>query len=68
MDHFKVFTEFVTILLHFYVFGVLAARHVGCWLPSQGTELHPLHWQVKSEPLDHQGSPFPLLLKDGIEL
>ena len=26
---FKVFIEFVTLLLLFYVFGVLAARHVG---------------------------------------
>ena len=26
---FKVFIEFVTLLLLFYVFGFLAARHVG---------------------------------------
>ena len=68
MDRFKVFTEFVTILLLFYVFGFLAARRVGCWLPNQGTDLHPLHWKAKSEPLGHQESPFPSFLEEGIEL
>ena len=45
---FKVFTEFVTILLLFYVFGFLAVRHVGSWLPDQGWYPHPLHWTAKS--------------------
>ena len=25
--------------------------------PHQGLDLYPLHWQVDSQPLDHQGSP-----------
>ena len=25
--------------------------------PDQGSNLHPLHWQAASQPLDHQGSP-----------
>ena len=29
VDHFKVFIEFVTVLLLFYVLFVLAMRHVG---------------------------------------
>ena len=31
-------------------------------LPRSGTEPVPLHWQVDSEPLDHQGSPSLYLL------
>ena len=42
---FKVFIEFVTILLLFSCFGVLALRHVGSYLPDQGSNLHPLHWK-----------------------
>ena len=34
-------------------FGFLAARHVGSQLPDQGSNPHPLHWKVKSQPLDH---------------
>ena len=33
------------------------ARHVGSQFPNQGSNLPPPHWEVKSEPLDHQGSP-----------
>ena len=40
----KVFIEFVTILLLFYVF--LATRHVGSQLPQQGLNLHSLHWKA----------------------
>ena len=29
---------------------------MGSDLPNQGLKLHPLHWKVKSKPLDHQGS------------
>ena len=29
---------------------------MGSYLPNQGLKLHPLHWKVKSKPLDHQGS------------
>ena len=29
-------------------FGFLAMRHVGSWLPYQGSNPHPLHWKVKS--------------------
>ena len=42
----KVFIEFVTILLLFYVF--LATRHVGSQLPQQGLNPHSLHWKAKS--------------------
>ena len=35
----------------------LPTRHVGSYFPSQGSNLHPLHWKVDSYPLDHQGSP-----------
>ena len=55
--YFKAFVEFVTILLLFYVFWVLAKRHVRSQLPEEGANPHPLHWKVKSYPLNHQGSP-----------
>ena len=57
MDDFKVFIEFVTILLLFYVFGFSAARHVQTQLPDKGLNTHPELRKVKSESLDHQGSP-----------
>ena len=56
---FKIFIEFFTILLLFYVFGFLAANMRD--LPNQGSSLHPLHWQVKSQSLDLQGSPLSQL-------
>ena len=37
-----------TILFLFYVFGFWAVGHVGSLLPNQGSDLHPLHWKVKS--------------------
>ena len=54
VDHLKkVFIEFVTILLLFYVliFGpeILAL--------ASGMNPHPLDWKSKSQPLDSQGSP-----------
>ena len=39
------------------VVGLVAMRHVGTQLPTQGQNLHPLHWKADSQPLDHQGSP-----------
>ena len=45
---FKVFVEFVTILLLFLCFGFLAPRHVASQLPDQGSNLHPLHWKATS--------------------
>ena len=54
---FKVIIEFVTILLVVYVLIFLAISHVGSSLPDQGSNLHPLPWQAKSQPLDHEGSP-----------
>ena len=30
---------------------------VGSQFPNQGPNLHLLHWEVVSQPLDHQGSP-----------
>ena len=43
-------------------FGLLAPTHVGSWLPYQGMNPHPLHWKAKSQPLDCQGSPWPIFL------
>ena len=56
---FKVFIEFVTILLLFYVLVFLAPRHVRSELPNQGLNPHPLqigsrrlsHWITKEAPL-----------------
>ena len=31
--------------------------------PNQGSNLCPLHWQVDSQPLNHQGSPNQVILK-----
>ena len=45
---FKVFIEFVTILLLFYVFSFLVTRCVGSELPDQGLNLCRLLWKVKS--------------------
>ena len=56
----KVFIEFVTILLSL-CFIFLTRRHVGSYLPNQGSILHPLHWKVRFSPLDHQRSPGKLL-------
>ena len=48
VDHiFKVFIEFVIILLPSLYFGFLASGHVGSQLPDQGSNLHPLHWKAK---------------------
>ena len=41
MDIFKVFLEFITILL--LSFGILALRPRGSLLPDQGLNLYPLH-------------------------
>ena len=43
---FKVFIEFVTILI--LCFGFVVVRHVGSQLPDQGSNLYPLHWKAKS--------------------
>ena len=48
----KVFMEFATILLLFDVLVFLATRHVGSYLPNQGSNPHSLHWKAKSQPLD----------------
>ena len=31
--------------------------HVRSYFPNQGSNLHPLHWKVDSQPLGHQESP-----------
>ena len=54
---FKIFIEFITILLLFYVLVFSAMRHVGFLLPDKGSNPHVLHWKAKSYPLNHQGSP-----------
>ena len=45
---FKVFIDFITISLLFFVLFFLASRLVGSQLPNQGSNLHFLHWEVKS--------------------
>ena len=46
---FKVFIEFVTILLlFFYVLVFLAARCVGSYLPNLGPKANSLRWKAKS--------------------
>ena len=40
-----------------FMFWFLAISHVESQLSKQGSNLHPLHWKVKSSPLDCQGSP-----------
>ena len=52
---FKVFIEFVTILLLFYDLVFLAPRHVGSELPGQGLNLHPLHWKEKVSTTEEPG-------------
>lgn len=49
--YFMCFLWFVGVLVFF-----LASRHVGSWLPNQGSNLYPLHWKGKSWPLDIQGA------------
>ena len=40
------------------VVGAQAYLPLACRIfPEQGLNLYPLHWQVDSQPLDHQGSP-----------
>ena len=40
----------------YYVLGFLAMRHVESLLTDQRSNPYPLHWKVKSWPLDHHGS------------
>ena len=51
----KVFTEFVYNTASVLCFGFLAA------LPHQGSNPDPLHWKLKCQPLDCQGSPKKLI-------
>lgn len=43
----KFFIESVTVLFFFDFFGY-EAYGVGSYLTSQGWNLHPMHWKVKS--------------------
>ena len=51
---FKVFIEFVTILLLFHVFGFFCVVFFfgrdacGILAPDQGSKPHPLHWKAKT--------------------
>ena len=45
---FKVFIEFVTILLLFYILGFFGREAHGILVPLLGIEPSPLHWKVKS--------------------
>ena len=38
---FKVFIEFVTVLILFYISWFLALKHVGCYCPNQGSNPQP---------------------------
>ena len=42
--------------------GLVAPQHVGSQFPDKGLNPHPLHWKADSLPLDHQGSPFFLII------
>lgn len=63
---FKVFIEFVTILLLVYVFMgfffFFGQEACGILGPRSGME--PLYWRAKSYPLDSQWSPKNLFFKD----
>ena len=50
-----------------HVFNCPVTRGIS---PDQGLSLYPLHWQVDSEPLDHQESPGPTSCskKSGVSL
>ena len=37
--------------------GLVAPQPVGFKFPNEGLNLYPLHWQVHSYPLHHQGRP-----------
>ena len=63
---FKVFIEFVTILLLFYVFSFFGCEACGILAPQPGMEPAPSHWEAKSEPLDHQGSPRRGFFRKGV--
>ena len=45
---FKAFIELVALLFLFYVLIFLANKLVGSELPYQGSNLHYLHWKLKS--------------------
>ena len=48
---------------------LVALKHVGSQFPEQGLNMCPLHWQVDSYPLDHQGRPsIYFLITQGREL
>ena len=46
---FKIFIEFVSVLLlkYIYIYN-LAQRRMRSWLLTWGLKLHPLYWKVKS--------------------
>ena len=45
---FKVFIEFVTILLLFFMFWFFGREACGILAPDQGLNPQPLHWKVNS--------------------
>ena len=61
--NFKVFIDLTTTLLLLFMFWVfLAVRCVGFLASGPGIKPTPLHWKVKSKPLDNQGGPHSFLL------
>lgn len=58
VDHFlKVFIEFITMLLLFYVWVLLATRPVSSYLPDQGSNLHLPELESKVKAFRPQRSP-----------
>ena len=53
--------EFVTLLLLLFMFWIFGHETWGILAPDWGSNLHPMPWKVKSQPLDCQGSPKNLL-------
>ena len=42
-------------------------RYMASEVPHLGSNSHALHWKVKSQPLDHQGSPRRWRLREHFE-
>ena len=56
VDHFLSLYWICYNIVSVFCFGFPAMRHVASLLSNQGLNPYPLHWKVKSWPLDCQGS------------
>lgn len=52
------FKSLLTIASVWWCFFFPTLRHVGSQLPTWGSNLSPLHWLAKFQPLDNKGRPF----------